>query len=152
MPAATPPTASDSSRIAEFMGLPRWRDMDDMDLVARVLKGFPARTAATIVSRIDPEGRFLKVTDIIPKSTLHRREKDNKPLTQNESEKLLALARVFAEVIRIYHADTEASLQFLTRAHPLLGNRQPIELATESIAGTDLVLKILAQADAGIAA
>jgi putative toxin-antitoxin system antitoxin component (TIGR02293 family) len=152
MTTATAAATSDSSRIAEFMGLPRWRGMDDMDLVARVLKGFPARTAATVVSRIDPEGRFLKVTDIIPKSTLHRREKDNKPLTQSESEKLLALSRVFAEVIRIYHADSDASLQFLTRSHPLLNNRAPIELATESIAGTDLVLKLLAQADAGIAA
>jgi putative toxin-antitoxin system antitoxin component (TIGR02293 family) len=134
------------------MGLPRWRDVGDLDLVARVQKGFPARTAATVVSRIDPEGRFLKATDIIPRSTLHRREKDNKPLTQGESEKILALSRVFAEVLRIYHPDSDAGVHFLTRAHPLLGNRPPVDLATESIAGADLVLKVLTQADAGVAA
>ena len=47
------------------MGLPRWRDVDDMALVERVQKGFPVRTAATVVSRIDPAGRFLKATDIL---------------------------------------------------------------------------------------
>lgn len=152
MTTATPIPSSNSSRIAEFMGLPRWREIDDLDLVARVQKGFPARTAATVVSRIDPEGRFLKATDIIPRSTLHRREKDNRLLTQGESEKILALSRVFAEVLRIYHQDSDASGHFLTRAHSLLGNRPPIDLATESIAGADLVLRILAQADAGVAA
>ena len=56
---------SEASRIAQFMGLPRWQTVDDLGLVARVHKGFPAATAQTVARRIDPDGRFLKATDII---------------------------------------------------------------------------------------
>ncbi len=142
---------SEASRIAQFMGLPRWQRIDDLGLVASVQKGFPAKTATTVARRIDPDGRFLKATDIIPKSTLHRREKDNKPLTQDESEKVLALSRVLSEVLRIYHADSIQSSVFLERAHRMLGGRSPIALATESIAGAALVMKLLARLDAGVA-
>ena len=152
MLAAPEGLVSEAHRLAEFMGLPRWRDLDDLGLVGRVQKGFPAATVQTVVNRIDPDGRFLKATDIIAKSTLHRREKDKKPLSQDDSEKVLALSRVFSEVLSIYHGDDDASGHFLTRAHPMLGNRAPIDVATESIAGSDLVLRLLAKADAGIAA
>jgi uncharacterized protein (DUF2384 family) len=40
----------------------------------------------------------------------------------------------------------------MMQEHPLLGGRTPIDLAKESIAGADLVLKLLAKADAGVAA
>lgn len=143
--------ASEASRIAQFMGLPRWQSVDDLGLVARVQKGFPAATAETVARRIDPRGSFLKATDIIPKSTLHRREKDQRPLSQDDSEKVLALSRVFSEALRIYHDDAAACGVFLTRPHPLLGRRAPVDLATESIAGADLVLKLLSKAEAGVA-
>ena len=68
------------------------------------------------------------------------------------SEKILALARVFVEVLRQYHEDTTLASQFLARKHPMLGGRTPLGVAKGSTAGADLVLKILAQADAGIAA
>ena len=142
---------SEASRIAQFMGLPRWQRIDDLGLVASVHRGFPAKTATTVARRIDPEGRFLKATDIIPKSTLHRREKDKKPLSQDESEKVLALSRVFAEVLKIYHGDNGRSSVFLERPHAMLGGRSPIALAIQSIAGATLVLTLLARADAGVA-
>jgi putative toxin-antitoxin system antitoxin component (TIGR02293 family) len=138
--------------MAFFLGLPQWRKVDDLALVASVKKGFPARTAETVVRRIDPQGRFLQPTDIIPKSTYHRRLKENKALSKDESEKILALSKVFAEVLRLYHGETNLAAHFLLRPHPMLGNRPPIELAKESSAGADLVLKLLAKADAGVAA
>lgn len=143
---------SEASRIAHFIGLPRWRNIDDLALVDRVRKGFPASTVKTVVLRVDPHGRFLKPTDIIPRSTYHRRVKANVALSKDESERLLALSRVFAEALRIYRGDAKLVSLFLLREHPMLGGRQPIELAKESTAGADLVLKLLAKADAGIAA
>jgi len=143
---------SEAKRIARFMGLPRWQDMDDLGLVASVSRGFPVRTATTVAQRIDPESRFLRPSDIIPKSTLHRREKARKPLSKDESEKIWALAKVLAELLRIYHDDTSSSAQFMLRAHPMLGDRTPLDLATESVAGADLVLRVLSKADAGVAA
>lgn len=141
---------SEARRIAMFLGLPNWRKIDDIGLVDSVRKGFPAGTARNVAERIDPDGHFVKATDIIPKSTLSRRK--DKPLTKDESEKILALSRVFAETQRIYHCDPKLVALFLMRGHPMLGGRSPIEFAKESIAGADLVLKLLAKADAGIAA
>jgi putative toxin-antitoxin system antitoxin component (TIGR02293 family) len=142
---------SEANRMAFFLGLPHWRKFDDLAIVASVKKGFPARTAETVVRRIDPDGRFLHATDIIPKSTYHRRLKANKALTKDESERILALSKVFAEVLRLYHGETTLAAHFLLRPHPLLGARPPIELAKESSAGADLVLKLLVKAEAGVA-
>ncbi len=141
---------SEASRIARFMGLSQWRKIDDLGLVECVHNGFPADTATTVAQRIDPEGTFVKATDIIPRSTFHRR-KDG-VLTKDESEKVLALSRVFSEALRIYHDDRKSVAFFMLKGHPMLGGRTPIDLATESIAGADLVLKLMARADAGIAA
>lgn len=141
---------SEASRLAWFMGLPRWKDVDDLGLVERVTKGLPAGTAEIIVNRIDPAGHFVKATHIIPKTTLHRRS--GGALSKDDSERLLMLARVFSEVLRLYHGDTERAAAFLSRPHPMLGDRPPIALATSSMAGAELVLKLLARADASIAA
>jgi putative toxin-antitoxin system antitoxin component (TIGR02293 family) len=141
---------SESGRIAGLLGLPR--GLSDIQLVERVERGFPAKTADKMVRRLDPKGRYLQVTDIIPKSTYHRRVKANQALTKDESEKILALAKVFVEVLRQYHEDTTLAANFLVRKHPMLGGRTPLAVANGSTAGADLVLKILARADAGVAA
>lgn len=141
---------SEAARIGRFMGLPQWRKLDDLALVDRVREGFPAETADNVVKHIDPDGRFMKATDIIPRSTLHRRKA--RPLTKDESEKVLALSKVFTEVLRIYRNDSDLAARFLCQTHPMLGGRAPIELAKDSIAGADVVLKLLARADASVAA
>lgn len=143
---------SEANAIAHFIGLPRWKDVDDLGLVDRVSKGFPLRSVATVVQRIDPEGRFMRVTDIIPKSTFHRKERNKQPLSKDESEKILALSKVFSEALRIYRGDRQKCAEFLARPHAMLGARSPLVLARESIAGADLVLKLLSQADTGVAA
>jgi putative toxin-antitoxin system antitoxin component (TIGR02293 family) len=141
--------SSEAALIARFMGLPRWNEIDDLLLVDHVAKGLPAGTAERVMRRIDPEQRFLKADDVIPRTTLHRRKGGS--LTKDESEKILALARVFAETLRLYNNDAVSAGHFLMRNHPMTGNRPPLALALASIAGADLVLKILAQADAGVA-
>jgi len=135
--------------MAKFMGFADWAKVDDLGLVERIAKGFPVKTATVVMERIDPQGKFVRATDIIPKSTLHRRKH---ALTKDESEKVWALSKVFYEVLRVYHEDAGKAARFLVQEHPMLGGRAPIELAKESIAGAELVLKLLAKADAGVAA
>ncbi len=143
---------SEASRIAQFIGLPKWEAMDDLALVALVSKGFPAATAKTMARRVDPDGRFFQPTDMIPKSTLNRRENTRARLSKDESEKILAVSKVFSTLLALYHGDVASAGRFLLARHPMLGDRPPIDLAKESIAGADLVLKILVKADAGVAA
>lgn len=131
------------------MGLPNWQRMGDLDLVSKVQEGFHGITAVEVFRKIDRDEKIVKVTDVIPKSTLHRYM--HKPLPQEQSEKVLAMSKLFSEVLRIYHNNSQKAAAFLVKDHPMLGNQSPIVIATGSIAGVDLVMKILAQADAGVA-
>lgn len=146
---AAPSAASEAARTAWLLGL---RAESDLDLVRRVERGFPTKSADTLARRLDPRGEYLRVTDIIPKSTYHRRLKAKEPFSREESEKLFSLARVFAEAARQYGKDMTRVGQFMARKHPLLEGRTPLDVAKETTAGADLVLKLLAQADAGVAA
>jgi putative toxin-antitoxin system antitoxin component (TIGR02293 family) len=142
---------SEAIRLALFLGLPKAEKMNDLRLVESVERGLPASSAAKLVAKVDPTGQFLQVTDIIPKSTYRRRVRNKQPLTKEESEKILALSRVIIEVMRQFHGDSKLASHFLLKEHPLLGKRKPIDLAKDSTAGAALVLKLLAQAEAGVA-
>jgi putative toxin-antitoxin system antitoxin component (TIGR02293 family) len=149
MTAAVAKPASEADRTAWLLG---FRAQSDLDLVKRVERGFPTKAADTLARRLDPRGEYLRVTDIFPKSTYHRRMKAKEPFTKEESEKLFSLAKVFAEVARQYHNDMARVGQFMARKHAMLEGRTPLDVAKETTAGADLVLKILARADAGVAA
>jgi len=142
---------SEASRIARFMGLREWAKIDDLRLVERVESGLPISTARAIVRNIDPHGQHLQVYDLIPRATYYRRKEQKKPLTKDQSEMIFALSKVFSEVIRQYHDDKESAALFLSKNHPLLGGRSPLDVARESTAGADLVMKLLARAEAGVA-
>lgn len=135
-------------QIAELLGLARPASFDDLKLVDSMRHGFPARSAERVVRSMDPSGARMTAYDLVPKSTLHRAIEADKPLSTDASETLWQVARVFIEARRQYR-DTEAALAFLFRAHPLLHGRRPFDLARETAAGADLVLRILAQAEAG---
>jgi putative toxin-antitoxin system antitoxin component (TIGR02293 family) len=143
---------SEASRIAWFMGLPGWAEMNDVRLVRKVETGLPISAAEKIVRRIDPGGDYLHVHDIVPRATYYRRKEQRKPLSKDLSEKILALSKVFQETLRHYHGDTKTAVTFLLREHAMLGGRSPLDMAKESTAGADLVLKLLARAEAGVAA
>ncbi|MEQ1648088.1 MAG: antitoxin Xre-like helix-turn-helix domain-containing protein [Hyphomicrobiaceae bacterium] len=152
MKSATIEKRSEANQLAAVLGLQPKKNLSDLDLVAHVERGFPAKSVEAIIRHIDPDGHYLQISDIIPKSTYHRRTKAKQPLTTDESARLFALAKVFIELFnRQYRGRPDLGLMFLIRAHPLLEGRRPIDIAKESTAGADLVLKLLLQADAGVA-
>lgn len=140
---------SEANELARFLGLRDWRRTSEIDLVSKVKTGLPAQAVEDVFSKVR-----LRTPDyiyaFIPKATYARKIKA-KRLSRSESERLLSITRVFNEVLRLYGGDSSAAEQFLTRRHPMLANRAPVDLAVESTAGADLVLKLLARADAGVA-
>lgn len=142
---------SEASRIAQFLGLSQWQKMNDLMLVRKVEAGLPISAVRKIVRRIDPNEASVSVYDLIPKTTYYRIKDKGKPLSRDQSEKIFALSKVFAETLRQYHDDRDSASMFLMRRHPLLGGRSPLDVARESTVGADLVLKLLEQAEAGIA-
>lgn len=140
---------TEAHELARFLGLRDWRNTSELDLVGKVKSGLPVRAVNDVFAKVKlrkPE----HIHAFIPKATLARKLK-TKRLSKSESERLLGITRVFNEVLRLYGGESEAAEHFLTRRHPMLGNRPPVDLAVESTAGADLVLKLLMRADAGIA-
>lgn len=139
---------SESNLVAKAMGLPGWKQISDLDLVERVSEGLPASSVKAIseVYKLDQ----TVVHRIVPKATLARRTRSQK-LSQPQSDKVLAVSRVLQRVLRIYNDDTTSAARFLERAHPLLEGKKPIDVATRTVAGADLVLNLLDQAEAGFA-
>jgi putative toxin-antitoxin system antitoxin component (TIGR02293 family) len=144
------PEAPEAVQIAEFIGLPHAKTFSPMKLADTIKLGMPVTAVKNVVKRVDPLGTIVNVYDFVPKATLSRRAKDRKRLSRDVSEKLWQVARVYVEAQRQYGDDGEARA-FLSRPHPLLENRTPLEIAMETVAGTDLVLKLLSQAEAGVA-
>jgi putative toxin-antitoxin system antitoxin component (TIGR02293 family) len=144
------PEAPEAVQIAEFIGLPRPETFNPMKLADTIKVGMPLAAVKNVVKRVDPLGVVVNVYDFIPKATLNRRAKNRKKLSRDVSEKLWQVARVYVEAQRQYGDDAEARA-FLSRPHPLLDNRTPLEVAKETVAGTDMVLRLLSQAEAGVA-
>ncbi len=60
------------------------------------------------------------------------------------------MGKVVAESFRLLR-DPEKVLIFLTKPHPMLEGDSPFELAKSSVAGAEVVMNLLANADAGTA-
>jgi putative toxin-antitoxin system antitoxin component (TIGR02293 family) len=146
------PATSEANRVARFLGLRNWSAIDDLALVERVEAGLPTTALEQIIRQIDPNGTFLGIDDIVPKATFYRRKEQRKPLSKTESDTIVALARVLVEALRQYRGDTVRAVSFLRIAHPMLGGRTPLDMAKTSAAGAEVVLKLLARAEAGVAA
>ena len=145
-----PSLETEPAQIAAILGLPKPASFDRLKLIDMIKRGVPAASARHVIEYIDPDGSSINVTDLIAKSTLHRRSETQKPLSTDASETLWQVARVFVEARRLYR-DERAALAFLLRGHPLLDGRRPFDLVRETAAGAELVLDVLGQAEAGIA-
>lgn len=80
--------------------------------------------------------------DIIPRSTRAAQKKKSDSLTPAQSESVYQVKKVLDFASQIFQ-DEGKTRRFLTRPHPMLGNRPPLDLAIESGAGADLVVNIL---------
>ena len=136
--------------MAELMGLRQPNTYTDLKLAKRIAVGMPWRSVATVCKHIDPTGRRFTIFDVVTRPTYHRKKQKNEPLSKDDSEKLWQIARVFLEAVRQY-GDKNDAVAFLFRSHPLLEQRRPIDVAKETVAGADLVMKLLAEAEAGVA-
>ena len=97
-PVRRPPPRSDADRVAALLDLPA--RASDLLLVEAIERGLPVAAAEAIVAALDPSGDALPVTALVPKATYHRAKKLRQPLSRDQSERLLAFARVAAEALR----------------------------------------------------
>lgn len=143
-------TSTDAAGLARLMGLRQAEGINDLALVQRVERGLPVAAAERVAQRLDP-GDPTIVYAIIPKSSLARRKAANQPLSREQSERVMAMAKVVAEALTLWKDDAGAAHRFLNRPHPVLEGRTPFDVAKESIPGADLVVRLIGKARAGVA-
>lgn len=119
------------------------------DLIGRVEKGLPTSALDRLCALVAPDEPALRYR-IVPKATYMRRKKSRR-LSAAESADVARLARVWAFAREVWGSDSEAR-SFLTREHPLLEDRRPIDVAIRSEIGARLVEEVLGGLAYGTAA
>ena len=142
---------SDAAQIARIMGLTSWRKMNSLSLVDQIEQGLPLQAVECVAQVMAPDDPHAKFT-LLSRSTWSRLQKrPRRHLTREASERVHGIARVLLEARRLWADDESAMVRFLNRPHLLLGGRTPLDVARESTAGADLVVRIICEARAGVA-
>lgn len=136
--------------IGALLGFKSPEDIGDFDLVKRVEAGISPAAVGRVARRILPDDATL-MHRIVPKTTLERRRRTKTPLTKDESETVVSLARVAMAAEKVFQGDSSKAQRFLTRPHPLLDRRTPIDVAIGSTLGAELVIEMLESSAAGVA-
>lgn len=105
------------------------------DLAAAVTSGLPKQSLKRTAQRLYSEPKRVNelVYKLVPEATYKRRTR----LTQGESEKTERLARVIAAAEHVWE-DDQATREWLTKSHPELGNRTPIECAMSELGAREV--------------
>lgn len=122
--------------------------LSDVDYLKRVSRGLGLAALTRLTEEIapaDPEFRYR----IVPKASLAR-FKAARRLGAKQSVLILRIADIWAQSLRIWKTPEEAR-GFLYRPHPLLGDREPMDLALENELGANLVRSVLGRLDSGSA-
>lgn len=143
---------SDAARIARIMGLSNWKTMTELALVNQIERGLPLKAVENVAHVIGQDDKKMKF-EILSRSTYSRiQNRKNKQLSKDISEKLHGITRVIDQAMQLWNSDRDAVTRFLYRPHPMLTGRTPLDVAKQSTVGADLVVKIIGEARAGVAA
>lgn len=140
---------SEPTRLAALLGMPDAERVDELTLARRVGEGLGVAAAEALASVMAPLGRSA-IHVIVSEPTL-RRARSGRALSREPSERLYQMGRVLDRAARAFQGDEEMVRRFLARPHPLLEGRTPFEIAHSSAAGADAVIRLLEEAEAGVA-
>ncbi|MCB1481170.1 MAG: DUF2384 domain-containing protein [Rhodobiaceae bacterium] len=116
-----------------------------------VREGYRPIDLEQLAEEIEP-GESLFKYRIVPKPTLARVKARKARLTREQSEKVLALRRVWSAALDLWHDDADAARRFLNRPNPLLEGATPLNITLASVTGAQLVVEFIGQSKAGVAA
>jgi putative toxin-antitoxin system antitoxin component (TIGR02293 family) len=121
----------------------------ERDLEKIVIKGLPIDAIFQIIDRIFPK-QLDKYYQLVPRTTLIRRQKEGSPLSIEESQKAERIARVFSFAVEVWGNENKAR-EFMTKSHPMLEDRTPFEVSLSEL-GARAVEQILGRLMLGISA
>lgn len=140
---------AESVRLAMMLGIPRPKTVDDLSLAKKVANGLPLRSVDAMRRLVDGFEKNA-IYGVVSEPTL-RRARERNALTPVSSERLYEFSRVLDRAARVFHGDEGRVRRFMMRPHPLLGGETPFDLARASSAGAQAVIRLLEEAEAGVA-
>lgn len=113
-------------KVGELLGL-RSSIVSEVDLVDRLEKGLPVDVVQALRTRIgltDEEVYQL----IAPRRTLNRREAEHQPLSPDEADRVVRVARIAARARQVFSAKPVYAMEWLRTTQRSLGDRSPIQI------------------------
>jgi len=140
--------ASQPVTIETLLGVAPRKGDTRLGLSYSILEGLPVGALDHLADTVAPGDSRFKFR-LISKATLDRRRKSaSKRLTSEEGDKLARIAKVFSFALDIYK-DPAKVRDFLGRAHPMLDNKPPLDVALATGPGADVVINLLGRAAYG---
>lgn len=140
--------ATQPATIETLLGGGAERPASRLALAYSIESGLPVAALDRLADSVAPDDARFKFR-LIPKATLERRRKSpSQRLTSEEGNRLARLAKVFSFALDIYGVPEKAR-EFLTRPHPMLDGKPPLDVALATGPGADLVVNLLGRAAYG---
>ena len=138
--------ATDQAFVENLLGIRPDKGSSRLFLANSIERGLPVAALERLAVAVAPEDIGFKFR-IIAKTTLERRRK-SKRLTSEEGDRVARLAKVFSFAVSIYKKP-ELARAFLTRPHPMLDGKAPLDVALATGPGADIVINLLGRAAYG---
>jgi putative toxin-antitoxin system antitoxin component (TIGR02293 family) len=134
--------ATQAASIEALLGVKPGRQSSRLALANSIEHGLPVTALDRLADIVAPDDARFKFR-LIPKATLERRRRSSsKRLTSEEGDRLARLAKVFSFALDIYR-EPEKAREFLSRPHPMLDGKAPLDVALTTSPGADLVVNLL---------
>lgn len=134
------------ARLGDKLGVARIHS--DQDVASLVEKRLPSATIKSLVRGGLSDAEVYRL--IVPRRTLAHRVAKHQPLSKEESDKAVRVARITALAEHVF-GEAQRAWRWLRKPKHFLGGKSPIEmLATE--AGARIVEETIFQIDHGMAA
>lgn len=121
--------------------------VEPMERIGLVRKGLPASAIQSAADYLAMSQKDLLAAIRIPVSTVTLRMRERKPLSPDESDKLVRLAEAAKRAIDVFGDEAEGKA-WLNDPIVSLGNRRPIDLL-DTQDGFDLVMRTLGRIQFG---
>jgi putative toxin-antitoxin system antitoxin component (TIGR02293 family) len=130
-----------SSVVTRAGAFQRLLSVPSVDRIALVRKGLPASSVKAAADYLAMSQKDLLGAIRIPVSTMTLRTRNRKPLSPEESDKLVRLAEVIKRAIAVFGDEAEGKA-WLNDSVGSLGNQRPVDLL-DTQDGFDLVMRTL---------
>ena len=131
-----------------LLGVATGMQASRLALATSIESGLPVAALDRLADTVAPDDARFKFR-LVPKATLERRRRSpSQTLSSEEGDRLARLAKVFSFALDIY-GTAERAREFLSRPHPMLDGRAPLDVALGTSPGADLVINLLGRAAYG---